>query len=147
MIRFVLDSSYAVSWAFADERTPECLKVLRALATGDAEAFVSPLWFFEISNVLLVAEKRKRLTLEQSEAFLELLGSLPIRESGRPVPEIPETLLVLSRTQGLTAYDAAYLDLAQYEGGLPLATLDADLEKAAKRSGLCVQADILKSLP
>ena len=147
MTRFVLDSSFAMSWAFQDERTPERVRVLEALACGHAEAYVSPLWFFEISNVLLVAERRQRLSAAQSAAFIALLKGLPIRVTGQPVTEIFGPLLDLARAQKLTVYDAAYLGVAEQAGKVPLATLDRQLESAARENGIPGVAELLASLP
>jgi predicted nucleic acid-binding protein len=146
MTRFVLDSSFAMSWAFHDERTPERLRVLNALAYGRAEALVSPLWFFEISNVLLVAERRKRLSVDQSAAFIVLLKSLPIRVEGNVVESFGP-LLDLARAKKLTVYDAAYLEVAVQAGKVPLATLDEALETAARGNGIPGISDLLAALP
>jgi predicted nucleic acid-binding protein len=86
------------------------------------------LLFFEVRNVLLVNERRARLTEAQSREFLRALSRLPIRVD-RSADEAQ--LMVLARRHRLTAYAAAYLELALREG-LPLATLDAKLEAAMR---------------
>jgi predicted nucleic acid-binding protein len=48
-----------------------------------------------------------------------------------------ETVLDLAREQGLSSYDASYLDLAM-QTGLPLATLDRALQDAAKRCDVTI---------
>jgi predicted nucleic acid-binding protein len=120
-----------MAWCFGDEATPYSESVLGALARG--EAIVPPVWPLEVANVLLVGERKKRLTPAQSLRFVELLQSLPITLDAevRPLAE----LLGLAREQGLTSYDASYLDLA-VRTGLPLASLDGDLLKAADRFGV-----------
>jgi predicted nucleic acid-binding protein len=50
-------------------------------------------------------------------------------------------LLRLARRHGLTAYDASYLELARRDA-LPLATLDADLTRAARAEGLSLLGDV-----
>ena len=46
----------------------------------------------------------------------------------------------LCRDYGLTAYDAAYLDLAMRED-LPLATFDSRLRRAARKAGVTLLGD------
>lgn len=93
------------------------------------------LWPLEISNVLLTAERRRRLTRAQAFQCLEMLRSLPIvvdeSTSSRAMGEI----LSLARDQDLSVYDAAYLELSIREA-LPLATRDKALTAAAKRCGV-----------
>jgi predicted nucleic acid-binding protein len=129
--RFVLDCSMTMAWCFEDEATPYSESVLEALADG--EAFVPPIWSLEVANVLVVAERKKRLLPAQSLRFVELLQSLPITLEAevRPLRE----LLGLAREQGLSSYDASYLDLA-VRSGLPLASLDGPLLEAAGRFGV-----------
>ncbi len=131
MKTFALDCSLTMAWCFDDEATPYSESVLAALAQG--EAVVPPIWSLEVANVLLVGEKKKRLTPAQSLRFVELLQSLPITLDAH-IPPLGE-LLGLAREQGLTSYDANYLDLA-VRTGLPLASLDGDLLKAADRYGV-----------
>jgi predicted nucleic acid-binding protein len=131
--RFVLDCSVTMAWCFEDEADAYTDSVLEALAGG--EALVPCLWPLEVANVLAVGERRKRLTPAQSTRFVELLQSLPIAieaDSGqRPVAEI----LALARELTLSAYDASYVDLAA-RSGLPLASKDGNLSKAAVRHGI-----------
>lgn len=131
MTRFVLDCSMTMTWCFEDEATPYSESVLEALTEG--EAVVPPLWSLEVANVLLVGERKKRLLPAQSLRFVELLQNLPITPDPdiRPLGEI----LGLAREQGLSSYDASYLDLA-VRTGLPLASLDGDLLEAADRFGV-----------
>jgi predicted nucleic acid-binding protein len=130
---FVLDASMTMSWCFADEGTPYSRRVLDSLLDSYAE--VPALWTFEIANVLAVNEKRQRLTKAASVEFLQTLSGLDIRID-RSFPVVDgKVLLPLVWRYGLTAYDAAYLELAKRKG-LPLATFDKELIAAAKLEGI-----------
>lgn len=130
---FVLDCSVAVSWVFPDEATAFTKRVRGLLA--DQQAIVPALWRFEVANALLVGEKRKRVTAEQSISFLEMLDELPIRIDPDESMSTIRDAAILARRHGLTAYDAAYLELAlRLEA--PLATLDEKLLAAAARAGV-----------
>ncbi len=126
---FVLDCSVAVAWLFEDETSRETDALLDALRL-DA-ALVPALWHLEVGNVLTMAERRGRITPSQVAASLELLAALPIRTESLQ-PRLIPGIVALARNERLTAYDAAYLDLA-LRHGLPLATLDEALRKAAHR--------------
>ena len=130
--RFVLDASLTLTWAFTNEATPFTAHVLDSLKTTHA---VTPaLWPFEVTNALLDAERRGRINAVQQVEFLERLRLLPIHIEHRPAAWLGHQKLPLARTHRLTAYDAAYLELAIREG-LPLATLDGDLRKAVTAAG------------
>jgi len=90
------------------------------------------------ANVLLVAECRKRISKAQSRRFVELLRTLPIAVDDVSVARAWDGVLSLAREQQLSAYDAAYLELAMREG-LPIATLDNALRKAARSCGVAVR--------
>jgi predicted nucleic acid-binding protein len=128
--QFVVDVSVVMSWCFADEADAYADGVLDRLAQD--EALVPSIWPLEIGNVLLVAERRKRLSEADSARFLALLAELPIVIEPEPPQRMLREILALARELGLSTYDAAYLDLAM-RLGLPLATNDAALRKAAKR--------------
>jgi predicted nucleic acid-binding protein len=131
---FVLDGSVALSWCFADEKSPESAAILERL--NQTYAVVPALFPFEITNVLTQAERQGRLQPSDRDAFLETLRCLPIHIEHRPLLWICQQILPLThRFSRLTAYDAAYLELALREG-LPLATLDAELRAAADVAGV-----------
>jgi predicted nucleic acid-binding protein len=123
---FVVDASVAIAWLFEDEATPETEDVLDRLAHEEAHA--PGLWELEVANVVLLAERRGRLSEAASARIVERLRDLPIR-LGPNSPRLHHVLEV-GRRYGLTSYDAAYLTLAQ-QLNLPLATLDRDLATAA----------------
>lgn len=126
---FVLDSSVTIAWCFEDEEDEYAVTVGARLE--NEEAVAPMIWPYEVSNVLLFAEKHGRIAAAAGAEFLDLLASQPITVDPTP----PGTaLIVLARQYGLTAYDAAYLELALRKG-LPLATLDARLRQAATDAG------------
>ncbi|MBN2692495.1 MAG: type II toxin-antitoxin system VapC family toxin, partial [Burkholderiaceae bacterium] len=102
-------------------------------------ACVPMLWTLEIANVLRVAERRGRCNEARSHRFLALLAALPIQTLHQPADAAPGELLAFARQHALSAYDASYLALALHEG-LPLATQDAALMRAAESSGAGVWA-------
>jgi predicted nucleic acid-binding protein len=132
-MQFVLDCSVAISWCLVDENNDYANAILAIMP--DAEAFVPGIWSLEIANVLLVAERRNRITQEQSEQAIVLLQSLLIQVDTATDAFALGATLALGRNVGLAAYDAAYLELA-LRLGLPLATLDTRLADAATRCGV-----------
>jgi predicted nucleic acid-binding protein len=132
---FVLDASMTLSWAFEGESTPLTVAVLKSLET--AHAIAPALWAFEVASVLSAAERRGRMSAEAQAAFLERLRLLPVAIEHRPAAWLAQQILPLARTHHLSAYDAAYLELAIREG-LPLATLDDDLRRAAMSAGVAL---------
>jgi len=129
MSAFVLDCSIAVSWLVADEASTKTDRLLERLR--DDGALVPTLWHLELGNVLARAEKRGRMTAAQIAAIVELVNRLPIAadtDHSRALREV----FSLARAESLTTYDAAYLELAMRHG-IPLATLDKTLLRAASR--------------
>jgi predicted nucleic acid-binding protein len=127
---FVMDASVTAVWALADESSP--LADLAQSRLKDEVAVVPPLWWYEVRNLLVVSERRKRMTAEDTAVFLELLSSYPIQ-----VNPIEDELITFrfARQYRLSFYDAVYLMVATREG-LPLATLDKDLRAAALAAGV-----------
>ena len=122
---FVLDASLTACWAFRDEHHPDADAAL--LKIRAEEAIVPSLWWFEVRNILIVNERRGRIDLANSSAFLLHLRKLPVRTNRAPDED---SVLRIARTHRLSVYDAAYLELAQREG-VAIATLDGSLRKAA----------------
>jgi predicted nucleic acid-binding protein len=129
---FVIDASVVAAWFLEEETDARVEYVVESLARLGA---CSPsLFFFEIRNALLVNERRRRVTAAQSAEFVRELSRMQIRLES---PSQDVDLLALARERKLTVYDAAYLELAIREG-LPLATLDRALEKAANSEGVAL---------
>lgn len=126
---FVLDCSVAATWLFPDQGTPETDALLdRLKAEG---ALVPGVWHLEIGNVLVRAERMKRIAKSKVAAYLHLLQRLAIvTDSETDERALRETFL-LARECGLSTYDAAYLELAMRRG-VQLATLDRALIRAAR---------------
>lgn len=122
-----------MAWCFQDEADTYSDAILEMLAT--AEALAPGIFLLEIANVLLVAERRKRMAEAGSTRFLGLLGELPIRIDQTPPDRLFSAVMAVGRSQGLSSYDAAYLELAMREGAA-LATRDDNLREAARRSGV-----------
>jgi len=127
---FVLDASITACWAFQDEDHPDAGLAFHRMRAE--EAVVPCLWWFEVRNILVVNERRRRIAESDTAAFLLNLSRLRVRLDRLPESD---TVLRLARTHRLSVYDAAYLELARREG-LPLATLDADLRRAATGEGV-----------
>ena len=104
--------------------------ILESLETSNA--VVPSLWQLEVSNVLLMAQNRKRINDNGIFHFLSLLEELPIVVDSLELT-MKDTIL-LSQKYQLTAYDASYLNLCLYHD-IPIATLDKKLKKAALSSG------------
>jgi predicted nucleic acid-binding protein len=107
--------------------------VLRESLTG-RQAVVPTLWHTESANLLLAAERRKRITTARCDALIELLDALPI-ETADETNRLRGPVLRLARLYRLTIYDAIYLDLAT-DRGLPLATRNKGLRAAAQAAGV-----------
>ncbi|MCH9638623.1 MAG: type II toxin-antitoxin system VapC family toxin [Betaproteobacteria bacterium] len=130
MSAFVLDCSIAAAWLFDDEATTQTDDLLKQLRNGSA--FVPNLWHLELGNVLVQAERRKRITSTQISTRLELISRLPIETDTETDSRAFREILALARSETLTTYDAAYLELA-IRRGLPLATQDKTLIHVANR--------------
>ena len=130
---FVVDSSVALTWCFADEQTPATVSLLDRVA--DSGAFAPALWPLEVLNALLVAERRKRIGTVKRHELIGVLQSLPITIDTETATQTWKVTNRLAAQYGLTIYDATYLELAQ-RLELPLATLDTQLREAAATLGV-----------
>jgi predicted nucleic acid-binding protein len=131
--RFVLDASVALAWCFPDEDAELAQHVANLFKQGHT-AIAPAFWPHEVLNALLAGEKRKRISRELVQAFLADLAALPVALQPIAGEVVFSRIQSLSRAHRLTAYGAAYLDLA-LESGEPLATLDDDLIRACKNAG------------
>ncbi len=127
----MIDTSVTMAWCFDDEATEATDAILDMLRQD--EAVVPSLWELEVLNVLLVAERRRRIKEAEATRFLDLLTQLPIRVDGSPSDLT--AILAAGRRHRLSAYDATYLVLAE-RLGVPMATLDDKLATACRNAGV-----------
>jgi predicted nucleic acid-binding protein len=133
----VVDASVALAWCFPDEASEYADAVLAAL---EGQSILVPsVWPLEITNAVVVAERRKRISLPEIRRFVELLESLTIHEDSLSVAGSVSNILPLAREYGLSAYDASYLEVA-IRNGAALATLDGGLKKAGQKAGVEIVA-------
>lgn len=126
----VLDCSITMTWVLRDESSAVADTTLEQVTT--IGGFAPALWWVEVRNVLLIAERRGRLTQEDTSVALRAIEALGIRLDHAPDGA---ALLRLARTHRLTAYDAMYLELSIRQQR-PLATLDRKLSTAAQAEGV-----------
>ena len=104
------------------------------------QLIVPPLWHLEVSNVLVIAERKGRITPAELARYVNDLRDLPITTADMSPESIRTIVLALAQREGLTVYDATYLHLAMRLKA-PLATLDEALRDAAQRNGVEVLPD------
>ena len=133
---FVLDASVTAAWLLPDEESLLAEYVQDLLVRHDA--VVPTVWWFEVRNTLLVAERRNRLSEDQTHFIQDSLASLPILFDREPDER---GLMEIARRNGLTVYDASYVESAR-RLALPLATLDKAMARAASRG----QVDLILNI-
>lgn len=130
---FIVDSSVALTWCFDDEKTPVTDALLFRLTREGG--YAPSLWPLEVLNVLLISQRRGRISWDERRERISLLRSLPVILDKKTIALTWTTTNLLAERYKLTLYDATYLELAQ-RLGLPLATLDLELRNAAKDLGV-----------
>jgi predicted nucleic acid-binding protein len=133
MSALVLDASAALTWCFRDENAAFGERLLDMVS--EAGAAVPALWHTEVSNVWLSSLKRGRLAEDELPFLADMFDRLPLHTDATPYERVRRDVLQLAREQRLSVYDATYLDLAMRRR-LPLATLDLDLQRAARATGV-----------
>ncbi len=133
---FVLDNSVTMRWFFGDGKPAELIYANKALdALQEESALVPVTWGLEVANVIARAEAKSLVTEARSGAFLEMLDGLDIAVDTATSAHALSDTLQLARRYKLSSYDASYLELA-VRLGMPLATLDENLQKAARKTGV-----------
>ncbi len=137
---FVLDASLALAFCFREEATSSTEAVLESLE--GARAVVPAIWVYEVTNGLIMGERRERITRAEARKLMAFLDALPIDVQPLPtqLTDAAQGLHSLATAHGLTAYDAAYLEVCQ-RFAAPLATMDGEgrrkgLKQAAVQAGI-----------
>ena len=131
---FIVDASVGFAWVYEGQATPETDGLLNQVAAG-ATVIVPALWFLEMANVLLVAQRRHRLTAIQRKEALEKLAAMQFTMDEEGMRHAFGITSELAEKHGLSIYDATYLELASRRS-LPLASRDEALKTAARRCGV-----------
>lgn len=129
----MLDASSTLSWCFPQEKTPQAEALFRR--AQDAEILVPAIWPLEVSHVIRRALREERIDQADVDAFLSHLATLDFQVD-ISIYTVPDALLQVEYF-GLTSYDASYLALAERRG-VPLATNDQRMQKAALRAGVAL---------
>lgn len=135
MADLVLDASAACSLCFEDEAGPAADQLLDALQAGEIR--VPALFCWEVANVLLMAEKRNRLSQVDRVEFLQLLENLVLQVEPASTAVVWHDVIHLAQQCNLSADDAAYLELAM-RLGLPLASMDRQILQGAQQLGVAL---------
>ena len=133
MAALVLDASVAVSAVLDEVSSPLARPILQRVA--EAGALVPNLWHLEVGQTLLLAERQNRIDRAQREHVQLLLLDLPIEVDAETWARAMRDTVNLAAEHRLSLHDAAYLELSR-RSGLPLATFDADLRRAAAAAHL-----------
>ena len=131
----VVDASVTMAWCFEDEVSAYSEAILERV--GREGAIVPSIWLLEVANVLLVAERGARIDQAKTAEFCRLLQDLPIEIDQSSAAIVLGPLLATGRVHGLSAYDAAYLELAA-RNRLPIASEDEGLKAAADAAGVSI---------
>ena len=124
MAEMVLDGSATAGFFFTDEYTPQHGKLLEDVLSDKVTLIQPQLWRYECMNMIRTAVRRGRMTPALANKAMHHWSKIPATYAG---PEFQMSrILDLSLQHGLSAYDAAYLSLAESLGA-PLYALDSDL--------------------
>lgn len=135
-MELVLDCSLALAWTVPDEGSKAAERLLSRM-DQESKLWIPALWWYELSNALTVAQRRGRLNDSDALRLIELYRRLPLFTDTLLGADAVFRFRSLAQRYSLSAYDAAYLELAQRRG-VALATLDEALKKAARKAGVQV---------
>jgi predicted nucleic acid-binding protein len=136
MTLFVLDASVALAIIFEDEISAYADAV--AVILKQDQAVVPLVWPLEIANALLTAVRRGRIPEADAPLLIGIFDRLRIEiDSGIALANLAQTTFSLGIAHRVSAYDATYLELA-IRRGLPLATQDERLARAAANAGVVI---------
>ena len=131
----ILDTSATLAWVYSDETTPPILEVFNIVT--ERGAWVPGLWRLEVANILEMGVRRGRHNAAFRDSTLADLNALSISIDLETDRHAWQSTLFLAERHRLTLYDAAYLELA-IRRDLPLASLDAELRRAAQAERVLV---------
>lgn len=132
MSSLVIDASVTMTWFWREQGSPMTAAALDAAGAGFM--IVPVVWSFEVTNVLATAQRKGTVAPARIREFIALLERVPTQVDSPATSRVFGDVLALAHAHKLSSYDACYLELA-LRLGLQLATLDAELEGAARATG------------
>jgi len=130
--KFILDCSVYISWCLREETIKESSKVLKSIIKN--EIIVPSLWAYEVTNVLTISVRRYKLTVAETHSLINDIKLLPI-EFDTPTIEDISNIFNIANEQKLSAYDAAYIELA-LRTNTPIASFDKEVVKVSEKLGI-----------
>jgi predicted nucleic acid-binding protein len=131
----VIDASIAIAWCVPSQSTPASVSALKStFADG---GYVPAQFWFEVLHGLARSERRGAVLRAEVDEFVGLLSKLSLKIDTAYDNAAMVRLHVMARHHALSIYDASYLELA-LRVGLPLATRDAALARAARAAGVAL---------
>jgi predicted nucleic acid-binding protein len=131
---FVADASVGIGWIHPSQATDLTRRLLENAKDGSA-VHVPSIWHLEVANALLAAVRRKLMTETHRQTGLALLAQLRLIIDHETSHFAFSAISNLAVKYSLSAYDAAYLELARRKS-IPLGSRDEPLRAAAKKSGV-----------
>ena len=124
----VLDASAAMALLLTEEEGEEVAELLRGTIAVNGQVFVPALFWYELGNGLLAAQRTGRITYQATSAAVSGFNRLPVVTHLQNGFTIADRVLTLARENQLTYYDASYLELAlRFEA--PLKSCDTHLRR------------------
>jgi predicted nucleic acid-binding protein len=142
-VKLVVDNSVAMRWLFADGSAADRQYAVEVAALVEtSEVHVPALFVTEAANVVSRALKVGVITRQECESSFDLLHAMQASIDPIDSTQSAMALAITAFEEGLSAYDATYLLLAK-KLGCPLATLDKDLRRAAKKCGVEIAVNLV----
>ena len=132
MTAIVIDASAALAWLLETQATPAAIRFLEQRGGADRRWEAPFVFGWEVDNTLLRLARAGRLSAHAYDVARTQLGHYSIR-LGPPFEA--DMVVALAQEDGLSLFDAAYLDHALQKDG-ELASRDLDLLAAARRRGV-----------
>lgn len=133
-MNLVVDCSFIMSSVLPDETQPLVDNIYRQIANKIYYVFVPGIFYLECNNVLISSLRKNRINKSDCADYLQLLTALPIKiDKFCSTPESLYSIAKIAGNYNLTAYDAAYLEIAERLGA-KVATLDRNLALACRNA-------------
>jgi predicted nucleic acid-binding protein len=128
---YIFDASFVGALIIPDEKNPQVGKMYARIQNED-EKFTPHLLWYEISNIFNKLIRDNRYDYNEVQKLIPLLTALHLETDSVTGANYSQRLLLLCNNHKLSAYDAAYLELAERKKAT-LCTLDKHLRIAAEK--------------